>query len=562
MYTPDFMTDELSYSSPVYDGVESGGKIVEFYNNEISNNDTVEFLAFKDSGINPSRMQLIGATDPNKAYRLGARVRNRERFQPGSISFTTELDALNSNYGEPISIASDMWLSQYGEVMNYSAATLIVTLSFTPVFTFGQDHFLALRNPDGSTNLLECFELSQDQVQLFRAPSFVPVFDDENESTLVTFGTAEEVHKRGIVREIKQESETTVRVVAEEYLDEVYQDDDSLAGGQPSIAFEQVINYNEFRTDDSFIGYVKGVSGRGFQSWDIYFSNGTKISDDGFYEIDTNTADIGKILITSTGVANLPRNSFDTLPNTFVYEFIAIYTGGQSDPVPVTFKVNDTEVPPERTLFYFPMENAPEGTTYDYQNKTYEMTFDPALWQSVDGWANYGYGYNSNLQYGTFFFTDEIKTQKTGTWWFSVNVEAASSDTFTFEYFYDGLTSERVEFEYRSDTGTATINIDAGGNSYTATATTGAATSGRVLFAFRSDGSEHDLFNYPDSFGSTTFTGSASLQGAWFDDINSSAFFRRLYTDGASSLMTHGYSEKVLTDGELTKLAQFVTAGD
>lgn len=229
IYTPDIMKgDGLQIDSVQYDGNEPDGIDVEYFSTETNGMEIVECRAPGDLGLNVNTVQATGITDETKAWRFGMRERNRLRYKPDTLRFETELDALNSNYGDPIAVASEVFQSQYGEVVDYSAPT--VTLDFDPVFGVGT-HYAAFRTREGKFSGLYTVIAggSPNEITL-ASPStldFVPVFDGSMDSTMATFGPADEIAKRAIVRNISPSDETSVEITAEEYVAEVYQDDDN-----------------------------------------------------------------------------------------------------------------------------------------------------------------------------------------------------------------------------------------------------------------------------------------------------------------------------------------------
>ena len=560
LYTPDIMTSELQFDQGMYDGSENDGLEIEYYDSQANINNTVLCLAGNEQGLRPSRAQSVGITDSNKAWRYGMRQRNKERYKAGTISFTTEMDALNSDYGRPVAVSHDMFLSQYGEVLNYIAGTLVLTLSFAPVFTAAQSHFVALRDLDGKVEFLSCTEISGNEVQLATAPAFTPVFEAETESTIASFGTEAEITKRGIVRNVEMASETSVRLVIEEYKSAAYQDDDSSVGGRPYILDGQVFSYNEFRPADGFVGYVKSGSGYFPAFYDIMFDNGTKISDDGFFELGA-APNISKLTMTAAGAANAARNNFGILPNTFFYNFKTVYAGGESEVQDITLKVLDTAFPPEDTLIYFPLEADNDGRAYDYLNKTFYLSLFPGDIESIDGLKNYGYAYRTQGSYSTAEFGDQVKAQTSGTWWFALDLSGSSGFAFEHEFYYDAPNSERLRIRYDSSNGRVYVEAD-NALTYEAYATPASTPTGVTFFSVSSTGTSHDIFQYPDDVGAITKTGDLSLDGFWYGDVNSSATFRRVTTDGNSKLVALGYSAKVLSSEELTRIAQIVREQD
>ena len=590
LYTPDIMTSELQFDQNMFDGSENDGLEIEYYDSQANINNTVMCLSSNDTGLRPSRAQAVGITDSNKAWRYGMRQRNRDRIKPGTISFTTELDALNSNYGRPVAVAHDMFMSQYGEVVNYVSGTLILTLSFAPVFTVAQDHYIALRDLDGKVDFLQCTELTGNEVQLSTGPTFTPVFESDTESTLASFGTSSEVFKRGIVRNVEMQSETEVRLVIEEYKEEVYADDDSSAGGRPYILDGQVFSYNEFRPADGFIGYVKSGSGYFPAFYDIVFDNGTKVSDDGFFELGV-APNISKLTMTAAGAANSARNNFDTLPNTFFYNLKTTYTGGESIVQDITLKVKDTAFPPEGTLAYWPMEslqpipNTSAAWINDYLNNSYSLFGTSPELRDESGLKNYGYSVRldnyaieNSVADGQLFPQDFLE-QETGTYWIAVkNNTFAVSWGFSLDIHNDDNAGGRSEVSFkfnRLSNISFSVNIDASVyfptlKTYTANSFPGISPDDYLLIGIVGAGSEYKVYlSGGPGFITITDQTDTGAKGYWnaqtYDEPRP---FKKIRVDNVVGLnspveiVAAGYTSSQMTEQDLDKLAEYVFAVD
>lgn len=228
LYTPDIMRgDGLQIDHKLYDEQEPDGIDVEYFSLLTNSMEVVECRLSGDAGLRTKRIKAPGITDETKAWRFGMRERRRLRYKPAVYTFTTEMDALNSNYGDAIAIASDVFASQFGEVVDYDAP--IVTLDFNPVFGVGT-HYAAFRNREGEfSGLYEVESAGTNQIELTSPATldFVPVTDGSMDSTLMCFGTADEIIKRAIVKRIDPQAETDVQVTAEEYVAEVFADDNN-----------------------------------------------------------------------------------------------------------------------------------------------------------------------------------------------------------------------------------------------------------------------------------------------------------------------------------------------
>lgn len=236
LYTPDFMLDDglrITHefiNNPEYDGVD-----VEYLNEDSGENQIVECRLTGDTGLRPKRITAPGITNRVRAWRYGMRERRRMAYKPATLTFTTELDALNSYYGDSIAIASEVLGSQYGTLTAYSEDATngsTVTADFDP--EFGSDtYYAAFKKPTGAySGLYEIADgTSANQFVLVnpKVLNFTP--EDESgawagEATTFTIGTADDFAIRGIIRNVAM-SDDQATVTCEEYLDQIYVDDNA-----------------------------------------------------------------------------------------------------------------------------------------------------------------------------------------------------------------------------------------------------------------------------------------------------------------------------------------------
>ena len=226
LYTPDIMLDEgLQIDHSHYEATEPDGVEVEYFSSLTNSMEVVQCLIDGDLGSRPKRIQAIGINDETRAWRFGMRERLRLHLKPASYTITTELDALNSEYGDIASLASELFVSQCGEVVSVDGSN--VTLDFEP--EFGEDsNYAAFRTREGLTSLYVVVQGPSSNVITLLSPStldFTPVSDGSMDSTFVSFGSAEEWGVRGIIRTISPQGDNLVELTAVEYLPEIYAND-------------------------------------------------------------------------------------------------------------------------------------------------------------------------------------------------------------------------------------------------------------------------------------------------------------------------------------------------
>lgn len=461
LYTPDHMKNDVVFQQAFFDEQESDGVVVEYLDSTSGSTQTVECRIGNDAGERPTRLNAIGITDRNKAWRLGMRLRNRDRYKPGTISFETELDALNSNYGDPIAVASYLWGSQVGTVKDYDSGTLTLTLDFAPIVKPGTN-YIALKDVEGLTDFIEVAGTSGNQVFLSDAPVITPIFDDpEIDPTAVSFGPEEEIFKRAIVRAIEPAGETTVNVTAEEYLDEVYQSDDAIEGGLPFVVTNQKFDFQEFRPSQQVIGYVdiRELDSPDFNR--VLLSTTSNVSPDG--NLQVSTSDPGALSLTASGV-NSDLNNSESGLNTFFYDVYIEYTDLTiSEPITIELTVTDSQMPPEGSLFYHAFEE-PEikpTTAYypDYANTAYDLNYGSPVVESANADGLFNYNYRLSKDTNSVFddpqnnnMPDEFTSSTEGYFWFVVKRgEYASYFSADEDDSTQGTFSLRAEAAYLSN---------------------------------------------------------------------------------------------------------------
>jgi hypothetical protein len=233
IYMPSFMIgDGLTREDSHYDGQEPDGIDVEYLDEDSGEMEIVECRLSGDSGIRPKRIQAIGITNREKAWRYGMRERRRLRYKPARYTFRTEMDALNSNYGDVVALASEIFSSQVGAVTDESGALL--TLDFSPTLGAGT-YYAAFKKPDGRySGLYEIAATVTPNVIELISPAtldFTPVLDsspdEDGENTAITIGADEEWADLAVIKNIQKTGDFEVEVIAEEFLTEIFADDDN-----------------------------------------------------------------------------------------------------------------------------------------------------------------------------------------------------------------------------------------------------------------------------------------------------------------------------------------------
>ncbi|CAB3712461.1 hypothetical protein CEY09_30310 [Achromobacter marplatensis] len=153
-YSPQNMSTSLrrniSAHSQItdYDGVD-----VEYTSATTWSKETVQCRLPGDFGAKVQKITLEGVTDRTRAWRIGMRQRRALFYRRKEYSFSTELDALNSNYLDRVALfGSDPGYGQSALVVSMtdgSSGTAVLRSSERLVWEAGSQHIVAYRRADG-----------------------------------------------------------------------------------------------------------------------------------------------------------------------------------------------------------------------------------------------------------------------------------------------------------------------------------------------------------------------------------------------------------------------------
>jgi hypothetical protein len=132
----------------MFDLDANDGLLVEYFDQETWNDETVLTKLAAQAGTNPKTFQMRGVTDRTQASILGHYLWASEFFNRQTVSFTTTHAGFTSTFGDLVSVESDIprW-GQGGEVKLIESSHTL-TLSEPPVFGAG-DHNIRLRTKTG-----------------------------------------------------------------------------------------------------------------------------------------------------------------------------------------------------------------------------------------------------------------------------------------------------------------------------------------------------------------------------------------------------------------------------
>lgn len=229
IYTPDnLLGNGVSRIDTHPIETESQGVIVEYLNPTTKTMDSVECFLPGDTAFKSKRVQVQGITDRTRAWRYGMRERRRMALKPATYTFTTELDALNSDYGSADALVSPLDANQSFFVTGTTDA--VIHLDGPADVDDSGDYKAVFKTTTGEmSGVYTVISAPGGDIELDSPTSldFTPKFDSSMESTVVSIGKIDELLQRIIVRAIEPSGTDTVKVTAEEYLAELYDDDDN-----------------------------------------------------------------------------------------------------------------------------------------------------------------------------------------------------------------------------------------------------------------------------------------------------------------------------------------------
>ena len=230
-YSPQNMTGSLrrtitSHSTITdYDGVD-----VEYVDGATWAKETVQCRLPGDVGAKVEKMTLDGVTDRTRAWRIGMRRRRALFYRRKEYSFSTELDALNSNYLDRIALfGSDPGYGQSALLVSItSSGGGMAVLRSSEALSWHPDeqHIVAYRRPDGK--MIGPFEAAPgaDEYEVLAAiPQPWPAISLSQELPHLYFGKAETFVFPALVTGVNPRGSFEVSVSAVNYDARVYDSD-------------------------------------------------------------------------------------------------------------------------------------------------------------------------------------------------------------------------------------------------------------------------------------------------------------------------------------------------
>ncbi|CAM4077966.1 Tip attachment protein J domain-containing protein [Bordetella tumbae] len=153
-YSPQNMTSPLRRQFASRQPNDPDGVEVEFINSKTWAKDVVRCGLPGDNFFKVEKITVKGVTDRTIAWRIGMRYRRRLRYRRWTYNFSTELDALNSEYKSYVPLFDDIpGFGQSSPIVHVSAApagSAKIVLNDAMTWEDGKAHIFGYRRPDGT----------------------------------------------------------------------------------------------------------------------------------------------------------------------------------------------------------------------------------------------------------------------------------------------------------------------------------------------------------------------------------------------------------------------------
>lgn len=223
-YSAQNTTDNIVVSIDMPDPDEIDGYDVEYIDERTWRVETVRCQLPGSAGLRIAKITADGITNRNRAYRWGMRQLMTELLDNKTLSTKTELDALNSQFGDYVNFVQEVegW-SQSALVESVNGLVIRSTepLDWQEV----ANHVVALRREDGTMSAVkDAVKIDDYQIGIGSAFSFAI----KPHETHLFFGTKQRFANPSIVRDIRTSGDSAT-ISARAYNANKYQYDDAEA---------------------------------------------------------------------------------------------------------------------------------------------------------------------------------------------------------------------------------------------------------------------------------------------------------------------------------------------
>ncbi len=218
--TPDsFSADTRMLEDDDYDGVE-----VEWFNPKSRKSETLLCTMPSQHGYNPKPLKLPFVTNAEQAKREGMFHAAAQAYRRTDVSFTTDLDGWESNYGDVVPVAHDAlcWgaSGQVIEKLNATDGNQYLLLDGLLKWEEGKPHYLVFNKGNSGIH-------GPYRVEPTKEPGIVILIDEPTEPIYAVgetgqkpseymFGQAEKMYKKCILMKVSQKGEFEVGCAAVE----------------------------------------------------------------------------------------------------------------------------------------------------------------------------------------------------------------------------------------------------------------------------------------------------------------------------------------------------------
>lgn len=234
MYTPQNMTKTLKTSFSVVTSEESDGIRVTYVDADTWEEATVLCLLPTDTGFKLDEITIDGVTTRDKAYQLGMRQRSIQFHRRKKYTFSTEMDALNSEYFSTAVLGDDIpSYAQSGIMWSIQAQGADKALiQSSEMFTWkdGSAHVVSWRKANGKiAGPFPCTKVSDFYLLATIGTEPLPTINGTQEPPHLLFGTSTEYGYPAIVTKVAPSGRFDIAVEAVNYTDSVYAYDNATA---------------------------------------------------------------------------------------------------------------------------------------------------------------------------------------------------------------------------------------------------------------------------------------------------------------------------------------------
>ena len=234
MYTPQNMTKALKTSFSVVTPEESDGIRVTYVDEDTWEEATVLCLLPTDTGFKLDEITIDGVTTRDKAYQLGMRQRSIQFHRRKKYSFSTEMDALNSEYWSTAVLGDDIpSYAQSGIMWSIQAQGANQALiQSSEMFTWkdGLQHVVSWRKANGKiAGPFPCTKVNDFYLLATIGSEPLPTINGAQEPPHLLFGTSTEYGYPAIVTKVAPSGRFDIAVEAVNYNANVYAYDDATA---------------------------------------------------------------------------------------------------------------------------------------------------------------------------------------------------------------------------------------------------------------------------------------------------------------------------------------------